>query len=343
MGTTITVGKLAAAFQAQGGQVVYALYEKTYESNVFPRTPRWSCTFLGPSDLAIKRIFEYASSCEGGMLTSRARNLTPEGYITKWLQELAKPAQLHDRSVRLEVGTGYLYAIQKDKVAEVKELLRQHGLEELGPGLDNQGRIDVRLHRDIAFLQALISTLRVPSWRILDGFPPEQGPWAPELGYRPSKALGYEVRVPAFLKVDQENYLLQRPDGTWYCGGWGYSIVGEFVRGLWSSELKEPGSSAEQIKAFRQAMRDAPQMPAGTLVFVDQTVSMADRPWIQQEIAKLASSPAARPGVGGFYVDPAEDKQLLWELTRLPRECATWVLPQDHVMPVTSPQAALAL
>ena len=39
MGSTVSTGKLAAAFRATGGKIMYVLFEETYEANCYPRTP----------------------------------------------------------------------------------------------------------------------------------------------------------------------------------------------------------------------------------------------------------------------------------------------------------------
>ena len=40
MGATITMGKIAAAFQANDGATYYALFEQTYEKNCYPQIGR---------------------------------------------------------------------------------------------------------------------------------------------------------------------------------------------------------------------------------------------------------------------------------------------------------------
>ncbi len=91
MGATVTVGKKVAAFKANNGKVGYVLFEETYEKNCYPHTPHWSCVGLGYLDDVMTRIFARASSCEGGSLQGRGGYITPEGYISGWLNELAEP------------------------------------------------------------------------------------------------------------------------------------------------------------------------------------------------------------------------------------------------------------
>ena len=41
MGSTVSTNKLAAAFKTNSGKTMYVLFEETYESNCYPRTPSW--------------------------------------------------------------------------------------------------------------------------------------------------------------------------------------------------------------------------------------------------------------------------------------------------------------
>ena len=68
MGSTVSTGKQVAAFKATSGKVMYVLFEETYESNCYPRTPRWSSYMIGELPAVMRHIFRAASSCEGGML-----------------------------------------------------------------------------------------------------------------------------------------------------------------------------------------------------------------------------------------------------------------------------------
>ena len=47
MGSTVTTGRMAAAFRAKSGTVIYCLYEQTYEKNCYPHIPHWSVIYIG--------------------------------------------------------------------------------------------------------------------------------------------------------------------------------------------------------------------------------------------------------------------------------------------------------
>ena len=82
MGSTVSTNKLAAAFKTTSGKTMYVLFEETYESNCYPRTPRWGCLMMGEIANTMRGIFRSAGSCEGGMLKGAGgRDISPEGYI----------------------------------------------------------------------------------------------------------------------------------------------------------------------------------------------------------------------------------------------------------------------
>ena len=49
MGSTIVTNRLAAVFDnpRNRGDHIWLLFERCYESNVYPHTPRWSARLIG--------------------------------------------------------------------------------------------------------------------------------------------------------------------------------------------------------------------------------------------------------------------------------------------------------
>lgn len=102
MSSTHSHGKLIAAVHTSDGPVIYIMFEKVCDSNVYPRTPAWSCCSFGDRSATLREIFYRASACEGGMLTGAGgRRVTPEGYIAGWLKELANPVAIVDTEIVL--------------------------------------------------------------------------------------------------------------------------------------------------------------------------------------------------------------------------------------------------
>lgn len=81
MGSSILTGERAAAFQKADGEWIYALFERGYESNVYPHQGHWSAVALGNYAAVMRRLFSHAASCEGGMLRSKAGSFV---YPIEW-------------------------------------------------------------------------------------------------------------------------------------------------------------------------------------------------------------------------------------------------------------------
>jgi hypothetical protein len=88
MGATVTTGKCAAAFRSNEGELLYILFERSYEKNCYPHTDHWSAFAFGTREEVLRRAFVGASDCCGGMLQSRSGDIKPENYIESWKQEL---------------------------------------------------------------------------------------------------------------------------------------------------------------------------------------------------------------------------------------------------------------
>jgi hypothetical protein len=327
MSATVTCKKLAAAFKAASEEVFYTLFESTYETNVHPHTPDWSCIYFGDLKGAIRGIFFHASECEGGMLQNRSGRLTPEGYIAGWLKELNTPARMPDYSIRLQVKTHdpSYRSIPKEHLDAVCEVLTKHGSVEDANNLCNSGETTFSLHNDAAVLSKLVTT--IAPWRIIESYRvPEHHPRDPALGYSPRKAVVFDVTRPAAMKVDDDNRLIQSRDGSWYCAGWQYSIVGHYVRSLWEHELEEPGSFRKRIESFREALAHAPPIPPGTKVVVDESVSL-DK-YQRQLCARIAATYPTHKTPAGYEVVPTKDN--LYDICHLDEKCATWILPSHR-------------
>lgn len=90
MGSTVTTSRLVRAWRAPDGQTSYACYEASYEKNMYPHVPSWSA-FSGTMEYVVRRIFLWASACEGSMLQDPDGHIKPEVYIRRWMSRLANP------------------------------------------------------------------------------------------------------------------------------------------------------------------------------------------------------------------------------------------------------------
>ena len=321
MGATVTCKKLVAAF-AGAGRVFYVLFEQTYEKNCYPHTPGWSCTYCGGIDGALRRIFRYASSCEGGMLQNRSGWITPEGYIAGWMKEMASPVRMSDCAISLQLGDSVCASISSGNVDAVCGILDSNGHTVAADAIRGGGQATLALHRDAVVVASLCATLA--PWRLIQSYvAPLLEPRDRSLGYNPRLAAGLGVARPAAFKIDGDNRLLQREDGSWFCAGWQHAIVSDFVKGLWKVERKEPGSFKKRIQAFRDALKSAEPVPAGAKVVVSTQAPTLDdcRRRACDEFAKRFP---VTPTQEGFEAVPSADN--LYALCSF-RDNATWVLP----------------
>jgi hypothetical protein len=324
MGATVSTGKQAFAFTAtDSGETIYVLHEQTYEKNVFPHTPRWSCVSIGPIATVLRRIFGMAANCVSGDLQVRGGRSAPEQYIADWLKQLACPLQQEDQPIQLRIAKGWDQSIPADDAPKVLAHLVANGRGELAQDLEAGLCFLSTLHAESKLVACIYGDGPLSPWRIITSM--RAGDPRPDLGYSPAlQAPAATSRIPAFLKVDGDTRLVQQDDGSWRSGGWEYQILGQFVESLWATELTHPGSYTRSIRRFREAIQSAPMVPPGTKVIVDLSVKL-DSVYQRQCCEEIGNHlPAKRTG-STLEVDLPSQASELWRLTRLPRECATWL------------------
>ena len=210
MGSIITVSKHAAAFRAADGLVYFALYEKTYESNVSPKTPRWSCIHFGTLDSAIRRIFDFGGSCEGGMLCGPARRpILPETYIGHWLRLMKAPHAMPDRRVILRTGDGFANAFSGETCARGADVFNQAGFGFIADEVAQGKAVSSDLHAYAGPLARLWADKIVHPWRIIQDGPCLDSTTAPSLGYNSTPARAFTVRPVEAYKADENNILMR--------------------------------------------------------------------------------------------------------------------------------------
>lgn len=324
MGATVTTNKLASAFRAVDNQIYYILFEETYEKNVLPHTPRWSCIGIGILSVVLKRIFLYSSAVEGGSLQSRNGTFLPETYIASWIRELKNPVGFNDVDVKLEVGKSFSSPIQSDCSEAAYAVLSQRGKDDLVTHLKNGESVSVGLYAHAALLADLCDQSSVAAYSLFGGAP-IYNIRRPDLGYTPAPGKKKPIELPDFLKIDTDNRLVQRSDGHWSNEGWEYRVVGNYIRTLWQLELESPGQYAKNIKAYRSALQAAPCIPAEMKVQIRTKAESSRQQKLVQEISEKFE---VQDIPNGFQVTVTTDPILLRKLTALSADIATWVTPE---------------
>ncbi len=325
MSSTITCGKRVGAF-AKGAIVYISLWEKTYESNVHPYDPSWSCVYFGTTNGALRRIFTLASSCEGGMLVATGkRRIRPENYISAWLRELAAPRLLPNTDVELRRSNMRPPIEQTPTVDRLLAKAVAHGLDDAVAEYRATGKASLPLYDHPAFFSECYAEGLVPSWRVLEARQlPSGNEIVGELAYRPRPVSRFEILRPTAFRIDDDERLMQRADGSWHPAGWEYTIVGDYISDLWQTEILEPGSYRKRIPEYRDAIESAPRIPDGTFVRVLERLATADHE--RKSISQFKAKFSHRSIDGGFEVSPTQGN--LDHLCRLSHTASTWILPR---------------
>lgn len=266
MGATVSVACAASAFQSRGS-TYYVLFEETYKKNCYPHHPHWSCIYIGRQAEVLNRVFAYAADCEGGMLQNPGGHITPEGYIQRWMKALKQPLRLRDDTFTLGYGKGYPDAIRTDQAHQI-EIIRSQGHLDIADGLVSGKQYILPLD-EYGELLAQLCAGGVSAWRLLPGSKPRGEPDASlALDYAGAQASAYTPLIPSTARI--ENHVFIETDGVYRNEGWDYSIIGSFVANFWKTEIEYPGSYKTAIKAYRQALKDAPQaVDLGLWVHID--------------------------------------------------------------------------
>jgi hypothetical protein len=266
MGATVTCAKHVCALQTASDEILYVLFEQTYEKNVHPHIPHWSATGFGAIADVMDRIFYHASACEGGMLQARHGRITPEGYIDGWLKELAAPRELTYTSIAINPrDIEEVWNKERDLVAETCAFLSDAGHAARAEPLRCGNTVTFDLVQDGLIAARLINALRLPAWKFFTtpfGFA-ELAPCA-ALAYAPAKGKPHAVAIPEFRRLDEDRVLRLKQPGRWEYVGWRYRVVGDLIQTLADAELAAPGSHRRCIRQFREAVERAPIVDPAT-------------------------------------------------------------------------------
>jgi len=268
MGATVTTNKKVAAFRRADGEIIYVLYEETYEKNVHPHQPHWGARGIGTYDDVMLRVFQGAAACEGGGLQTRSGYTTPEAYLQRWKIEFKKPVPMADEEIELTLdGTSMYSTIGNEHVVEALRVLAEIGRQDLVDAL-KAGPVKVHLHADIDVIVALYGVkTNIPLWKILRHGPPH-GPGVESLA--PAKRTGRAVAptVNAYM-VDKENVIVSMDGAAYQHMGWVYSAIGQYIREVvLPLELLCDGVAKKMIGAFRDKLDTAPMLPGSTSISI---------------------------------------------------------------------------
>jgi hypothetical protein len=341
MSYTVSTGKLVAALVRADGEIVYVLFERTHESNVFPQTPNWNCICIGTYSEVMLRVFRLATSCEGGSLKgSGNRDIKPENYIAGWQRELAEPVRMDDCNITLKVGGQYSSLIKEDKVEDVISVLRQIGRNELADALRNDDRVVISLYQDVDVVLALFGVDKMFSaWRVLNHSctmtmrHPEFGPVPRIENSKPPM-----VRVLAAKGSIFTEMVVQVEDGVWQQWGADYSALGKYMlEVVYPCEMKHTGCHKRLIANFRNACSTAQEVPDSTKLKLIRNAEDASS-WNRENFDKLVSKLGGVSDAIEFDCTVADLKAVengMYELTHLQSSQIVWNIQTMPTQPVS--------
>jgi hypothetical protein len=339
MGATVLTGKKAGAFQTADGEWMFALFERTYEKNCYPHIDQWSAIAFGRYADVTRRVFRHASSCEGGMLQSRAGYIKPENYIATWRSLLAKPFRLPDQTIRLDVSKSFGAAIPEASLDDVRGSLTAAGFAERVDEVVG-GQAEVSLHGDAALLETIYGESgALSAWRVLPEHDCTSVLVAADLNL-PARAPSALERMPAVrcYKIDDENRLVSFDGKPWENAGWQYSAIGSFITDVaYRLEMEAPGFAKAAIPAYRELMGNAAPLPPETVIDVTRLPE-----GLEDYCARVADELAGYLGLADgegraperfsfrFGDVPSEPRgSAMYKLCNLRSQQVTWTVPDE--------------
>jgi hypothetical protein len=287
MSSTIITGKAAAAFRnAKTGEVIYLLFQQSYEPNCHPHFERWTCKMIGNATEALQYVFMMAAYCEGGSYQVKSGMTKPETFIKSWRISLSEPFRMDDLEIELRLGgTSMDDPIPDTQVEASIAALERIGRGDLVEAL-KVGPVKVSLHGDSDILTALYGVgTNLPLWKVIDGL---KG-----LGYADaSLALPLakrDIKAPRaqVYAVDNHNFVGSIDGGPLKHLGWRDTAVGTYIRDVVCPiELQSSFSCYRLIREFRDACNEAPELPDETAITV--TPANAEHSYYVDNAKKLA-------------------------------------------------------
>ena len=326
MGSTVTTGRMAAAFRAKSGTVIYCLYEQTYEKNCYPHIPHWSAIYIGEARGALCKVFNYASACEGGMLQNRSGWMTPEGYLRSWMSELQSPIRMtRDQSVSLFAQSDSIYApMSPEMLPPVAATLARAGQQEAADQLVAGKKVTLSLFEHGEIIGRLVGEHHVSAWSLLPDYtrPRAEAERFTSLGITAAKSKIQTPDHPPALIVSQHgDMILRNANGIWRCCGSRYEILSSYIQGLAATEQTHPGSYRHLIQSYREHLKAARKVNPST-VTVQTDKRLATVGWEIKKIEEAAALPGAISDGDVIAIPFSAEHE--YTLTHLPRAATTW-------------------
>lgn len=270
MGATVVISKAVGGFRnPKTAEVIYLLFEETYDKRTDPHLPSWECRAVGTFDQVFKQVFASAAACEGGGLQIRSGTTKPESYLKSWRTCFSEPFQMDDLDIELKLGGGaFEDPIPDTHIETAMATLEQIGRTDVVAAL-RTGSVTVSLHRDVDIITALYGVdTRLPIWKVVrnkNGLGYADATLAPTL-------LKRNVATPSVtaFALDAENVVVSINGGPLKNMGWRYSAVGKYMlEVVYPIEMQSSLSAYKLIRQFRETCDNASELSGDTIISVD--------------------------------------------------------------------------
>lgn len=269
MGATVVISKAVAGFRnPKTAEVIYLLFEETYDKRTDPHLPSWECRAVGTFDQVFKQVFASAAACEGGGLQIRSGTTKPESYIKSWRACFSEPFQMDDLDIELKLGgDAFDEPIPNTHIETAIASLERIGRADVGAAL-RAGPVTVSLHRDVDIITALYGVdSRLPIRKVVrnkNGLGYADATLAPAL----HKKKVATPSVTAFA-LDDENVIVSIDGGPLKNMGWRYSAVGQYMlEVVYPIEMLSSLSAYKLIRQFRGKCDTASELSGDTIISV---------------------------------------------------------------------------
>jgi hypothetical protein len=293
MSSNIITGKCAAAFYAATGQLIYILFDRTYRKKDDPPPGHWTCLAIGTYEQVMERIFQYAVSCEEGMLQSSGP-IKPENFINAWRRELSEPYEIDDFSIKFAVGSSYSM-VNEQNVQKVIQVLMRHNRIDLVKELESGSTVlelfaNAEILVDLCGINGCISPYHCVSF----GYIRNQ-----RQKITPQKSAKQKILSPKYhiYRLDEKKLLVKFEDEPWRNMGLTYAAVSLFLMKIaYFKEMLSPGCSIPMITAFREACENASLVPGNTLVTIKSHVEQPEHRWRNSQAKSLVEHIVGKMG-----------------------------------------------
>lgn len=272
MGATVSTDYAVGVIKGYS-EPLYVMWEQTYDKRTHPHTPRWDMVSMETKAGFIQKVFNMASSCEGGMLQGRSGEITPEAYIQRWMNAAKNPLDTGDLTLTLKRGTGFgdtfttkqvenpaWYETTREMDDENLKWMRDSGYAKYVDRIESGESVVMSASENAKLILGLIARGK-SLWKMTGGgLSQPVGIPNPTLAmdHAPIKGVFSGSKVGVFIQIE-DSYWHWSGDKLVFAG-YQYDLIGRMIRNdLLADEMRQPGSFKKNIKVYRDSIKNSPK------------------------------------------------------------------------------------